>query len=453
MPAKTALAGDSVSGARNIPRPLFRPEPMSDQVTQARDQLREVFIGRQPILDKDHGLAGYELLFRATAENSARVDSAATAKAATADVVCKAFAELGLANIFGQVRAFINVDATFLESDVVELLPKDSVVLEISVAAFADQTLLPRCQELKAKGYAFSVTGVADVGDHLWPLVDLATWLKINVDGLAGNQLQTAARALGTTRRTLIAAHVESQGQMELCRLLGFHLFQGYYFAKPVIVEGRKLDTSTQGLLRLIKLVAEDADQARLDAAFRTEPALIINLLRLTNSVGVGARTRITSVRQAIAVLGRRQLQRWLQLLLFSHGANVDLAHNPLLQLAALRGRFMELLVERLLPGQRELRDPAFITGLMSVVPAALGMSMTDVLAQIAVGNDVRLALTHREGTLGRLFALIERYDDNDIAGTQALLTPYGAAGTMGLLGEILGETLAWVQQLGVDAD
>lgn len=427
---------------------------MSDQTIQTRDQLREVFIGRQPILDKDQGLVGYELLFRASAENSARVDSVTEATVATAaDVVCKAFAELGLANVFGQVRAFINVNALFLQSDLVEVLPKETVVLEIDVAAFDEASLMPRCQELKTRGYAFSLSGVTDVTDKLWPLVDLATWLKIDIDGLSGDQLQTTARALATTRRLLIAAHVESQSQMELCRLLGFNLFQGYYFAKPVIVEGRKLDASTQGLLRLIRLVAEEADAARLDAAFRTEPALVINLLRLTNSVGVGARARITSVRHAIVVLGLRQLQRWLQLLLFSRGANIDLAHNPLLQLAALRGRFTELLVERLYPGQRELCDPAFITGLMSVVPAALGMSMTDVLAQVAVGNDVRLALTHKQGTLGELFALIERYDDNDMAGTEALLANHGQAATLGLLGEILGESLAWVQQLGMDAD
>jgi c-di-GMP-related signal transduction protein len=264
---------------------------MIDRGPETRDQLREVFIGRQPILDRDQGLAGYELLFRATKENSARVDSETAATTATADVICKAFAELGLSNVFGQARAFVNVDALFLESDLVELLPRDVVVLETDVGAFADPALLPRCQELKARGYAFSISGVTDVGDRLWPLVDLATWLKINVDGMPGDRLQVVARALGTTRRTLIAAHVESQTQMELCRLLGFHLFQGYYFAKPVIVEGRTLEASTQGLLRLIKLVADEADPAVLDAALRTEPALVINLLRLTNSVGVGART------------------------------------------------------------------------------------------------------------------------------------------------------------------
>jgi EAL and modified HD-GYP domain-containing signal transduction protein len=426
---------------------------MNAQELQPRDQLREVFIGRQPILDKDQGLAGYELLFCPTAANPGHVDDATAEAVATAEVVCNAFAELGLANVFGQVRAFINVDAVFLASDLVELLPKDVVVLEVDAAKFGEASLLLRCQDLKAQGYAFSVSGITDVEGDIRALVYLATWLKINVAGLAGEQLQTSARALATTRRTLIAAHVESPAQMELCRLLGFHLFQGYYFAKPVIVEGRKLDASTQGLLRLIKLVAEETDMASLDAAFRTEPALVINLLRLTNSVGVGARTRITSVRHAITTLGRRQLQRWLQLLLFSRGAHVDVAHNPLLQLAALRGRFLELLVERLLPGQRDLRDPAFIAGLMSVVPAALGMSMTDVLAQIAVGNDVRLALAHREGPLGQLLALTERYDDNDIAGTQDLLSLYGAAGTLVLLAEILGEALGWVQQLGTEAN
>ena len=425
---------------------------MSDQEDQAPDQLREMFIGRQPILDKDQGLVGYELLFRPTAANSAHVDSAKAATADTADVVCKAFAELSLANVFGQVRAFINADADFLATDLVEALPKDIVVLEVGVAAFATTSLLQRCQALKASGYAFSISGVTEVGEPLWPLIDLATWIKINIDGLAGDQLQALARALSTARRTLIAARVESQAQLGLCRLLGFELFQGYYFAKPVIVEGRKLDASTLGLLNLIKMLAQDADAAALDAAFRAEPALVINLLHLTNSVGVGARAKITSVRHAVTVLGRRQLQRWLQLLLFSHGKNVDHAHNPLLQLAALRGRLMELLAERLHPEQRDLGDPAFITGLMSVVPAALGMSMTDVLAQIAVGNDVRLALTQKTGVVGKLFALTQAYDDNDVAGTQALLVGYGAAGSMGLLSEALAEALTWVQQLGVEA-
>lgn len=428
----------------------YFPECMNDHTSQSRDQLSEVFIGRQPILDKDQALIGYELLFRATTESPVRPENAATA---TADVVCKAFAELGLANVLGQARAFIKIDPEFLASDFIGFLPKDTVVLEIDAAAFADGALLERCRELKKLGYAFSLSGVTDVGDSIRPLADFSTWIKVDVGAVPGDQLQTIARALSTTRRPLIAANVESHTQMALCRVLGFQLFQGYYFAKPELVEGRKLDASMHGLMRLIKLLADEADIVRLEAAFRVEPGLVINLLRLTNSVGAGMRTRITSVRHAITVLGRRQLQRWLQLLVFSRGKDLNIAHNPLLQLAAMRGRFMELLVDQLHPGDARLRDPAFLTGLMSVVPAALGMSMTDVLAEIAVDHEVRLALSHRQGALGTLLKLTESYDDNDVVAVQTLLAAYGTAAPIGLLGEVLTKSLVWVQQLGTEAD
>ena len=422
---------------------------MTDTPDNTRDELREVFIGRQPILDKNQTLIGYKLLFHDTTEHHAGPTNAA---AATADVVSKAFAELGLADVFGQVRAFIKIEGEFVASNFVELLPMETVVLEIAAASFPDDALLERCRELKRLGYAFALSGVTDISDAAWPLIDLATWIKVDLDAVAADRLQVIARTLGTTRRKLIATHVESQAQMELCSLLGFELFQGSYFAEPVVLEGRKLDASMQGLLRLIKLLAEEADIGRLDAVFRSEPALVINLLRLTNSVGAGLRARITSVRHAITALGRNQLRRWLHLLIFRRGAELDFARNPLLQLAALRGRFMELLVDRLHAGDSRLRDPAFLTGLMSVVPAALHMSMTDVLAQIAVDHDVRLALSHKQGTLGTLLALTESYDDNDIDAVQALLAPFGSKAPMSMLGEILAEALTWVQELGSEA-
>lgn len=269
--------------------------------------LQEVFLGRQPILDKDQGLFGYELLFRTSQDNHAHVESAT---AATADVICKTFAELGLASVLGGVRAFINSGAEFLHSDLVELLPMEAVVLEVDVKDFADPNLLPRCQALKTLGFAFSLAGVIEVGDRYWPLFELASWFKVDVNSLPIDRLQTVVGGLRTARRPLIAARVESQTQKELCALLGFQYFQGYYFAEPVVLEGRKLDTSIQGVMRLLQLLAEDADVARVEAAFRAEPGLVINLLRLTNSVALGMRTHITSIRHAITVIGQRQLQR-----------------------------------------------------------------------------------------------------------------------------------------------
>lgn len=418
--------------------------------TLTPDPLREVYLGRQPILDKDQMLAGYELLFRTADGQSATPNDP---RRATADVVCKAFAQLGLPNVLGQVRAFINVDASFLAEDVVELLPKDVVVFEVNATTLSLPDTIECCQRLKSTGYQFAISGLRRVDENLRPILALANYLKVDVNSLTPDQLQNVSSELKTTRLPLIAACVESQMQMELCSLLGFTMFQGYYFAKPDIIEGRTLDASTRGIFRLIQLIADDAELDEVEDAFRIEPALIVNLLRLTNSVGVGAHTRISSVRHAITVLGRRQLQRWLQLLLFSRGTDIDFDRNPLLHYAALRARFMELLVERLHQNKRELRDPAFITGLMSVMPAALDMSMTDILAQIALDNDVRLALSRHEGTLGQMLTLLDRYDANDIPGLQNALAHYGSGIHMGLMVEVLTEALLWVQQLNIAND
>lgn len=423
---------------------------MSTTHTKSNQQeLREVFIGRQPILDKDLRLIGHELLFRATSENSA---APADGVAATADVVCKAFAELGLAKSLGHVVSFIKVDDVFLTNDLVLLLPPSSIVLEIHAGHFRDDGSRQRCHELKKRGYTFCLSELSHVDAESSPLIDLATWIKVELNRIPQEQLQAHSRELAMTRRRLIAARVETQSQMELCRLLGFELFQGYYFARPVVIGGRRLDATMQGLTNILKLLTNDADADVLEDAFRREPALVINLLRLVNSVGVGMRTGITSVHHAITTLGRDQLKRWLHLLLFSRGGKLDTARNSLLQHAALRGRFMELLADRLLPEASPLREPAFLTGLMSVVPAALRMTMSNVLAQISADDEIRLALSDKQGELGQLLAITESYDNNDIAELQTLLRPYGEQATLAILGEILAEALDWVRQLGTEA-
>lgn len=405
------------------------------------------FIGRQPILDKDQALVGYELLFRDTLDNSAAPRSGAVA---TADVVCKAFAQLGLAKALDNALAFIKVDSEFLTADFIEFLPSRSVVLEINAGQLLHGNGQARCLELRKQGYSFCLSGLAEIDEACLPLIQLAGWIKVDLSLVPHEKLQAIARALATARRRLIAAHVETPSQMELCRLLGFDLFQGFFFARPVVIEGRKLDPSTQGLLRLIKLLAQEADTTTLEEAFRQEPALVINLLRLVNSVGAGMLTHVTSIRHAITALGRVQLKRWLHLMIFSNGEHLDFARNPLLQLAALRGRFMELMVNRLHGSDASLRDAAFLTGLMSVAPAALHMTMSEVLDQITLDQEVRAALASRQGDLGTLLAITENYDDNHSEAIEDLIIPFGGRATLSVLGEILAEALPWVQQLGI---
>jgi len=412
----------------------------------------DIFLGRQPLIDRQQAVMAYELLFRSNAENVSHISSA---RDATADVVCKAFAELGLANALGKQKAFINVDEDFVCQDAVEFLPKQTVLLEVDASTEVTPRLLDRCRQLKHIGYEFSVSGITGISEPVNQLLHLASYSKVDVNAvLPTGNMSALLSKLRNSHTKLIANRVESVEEKQRCTELGFDIFQGYYFAHPVIVEGRRLDASKQGLMRLINLCSSNADLDKIESAFKSEPGLAINLLRLTNSAGAGLSVRISSIRHAVTVVGLRQIQRWLTLLMFSHdGSTSNLTNNPLLQLAALRGCFMELLAYRCFPNKRDLRDPAFITGLMSFMPAALSMSMSDILSQISTTNDVRLALSRREGDLGLLLDLTERFDNEDVSGTAALLKRVGNKVTLQTLGLCLSETIAWVQQLGMEAD
>ena len=405
----------------------------------------EVFLGRQPILDRQQALLGYELLFRSSQENWADVSSP---REATADVVCKAFAELGLADALGHHRGFVNVDRDLLFDDAIHLLPSDIVILEIPAHLLVQEDIQQRCLALKQVGYQFCVTHVEKAMDTIGTLNHVADYVKVDTDVISPEALSAAAHLLKSSGAKLMACRVESLETQHLCESLGFDYFQGYYFAHPVVLEGRKLDSSAAGLLRLINLLSSDGELQELEAAFKVEPGLTVNLLRLVNSVGAGTAIKITSIRHAITVMGRRQLLRWLQLLMFSSGGKAHIGNNPLMQHAALRGYFMEQLADSCFPKRKDLKDQAFLAGLMSLVPAALGLEMDDILEKIAVSLEVRAALIEQEGDLGFLLALAIRYDDNDMPGTANLLARLGGAVTFATLGECLTRTIAWVQQL-----
>ncbi|WP_301276808.1 EAL and HDOD domain-containing protein [Dechloromonas sp.] len=185
--------------------------------------------------------------------------------------------------------------------------------------------------------------------------------------------------------KQLLAEKIDSHEQMKQCLKLGFTLFQGHYFAKLTIIAGKKLDHSQLSLMRLMGPLLGDADTTEPEVALKSEPGLTLNLLCVTNSVGAGCSETITSLRHAITVLGLRQLQRWLQLLVFASGSQAG-SNNPLLMLAAIRGRLMELLASQLRSGNAAFSDQAFMVGIMSLMPALVGQLVQ--VAEASEGGD-----------------------------------------------------------------
>ena len=377
---------------------------------------QNVFLGRQPILDRNQQLFAYELLFRSAGADQGNFASFIDGNQATATVIVNAFSEFSLADALGPYQGFIKVDLGLLFSDLINALPPHAVVLEILDTVPQTSETIARCEQLRQAGYILATHVRPEALDlDGKPLLKIAEVIKVDVSRVEPERMRQLAPALKCLRKTLLAEKVENNTQMRLCHELGFDLFQGYYFARPTVIEGKRLQSSETALLRLLGLISQDADTAAIEAVFKQEPVLTINLLRLTNSAGSGLATRITSLRHAITLLGRRQLLRWLQLLLYSGASSSAPAVSPLLQLAATRGRLMELLVDRTPDVRqcgRDLVDQAFMVGILSLMPALLGTGAGTVLAQLPLAAPVHDALGERRGVLGDLLTLVEALED-----------------------------------------
>ena len=410
-------------------------------------QCSQIFLGRQPILGREQQLLAYELLFREGPIFTSNRADIIDPSQATATVIANAFTELSANETLGPYRGYINVDQEFLFNDLIEALPPKVVVLEILETVRPTPEVIARCRQLCEKGFSLAIDDVVDVDEAYRPLLEMAEIIKVDVLGLDAARLTELVRQLKPFGKKLLAEKVESAEQVNLCKALGFELFQGYYFAKPAIIVGKKLNPSQIALLRLLGLVMQDAEAGEIENAFKVEPGLTVNLLRLTNSVGSGLTTRITSLRHAITILGRRQLQRWLQLLIYTNpkGGRSD---NPLLQLAATRGRMMELLAERVTPRNREFADQGFMVGIMSLMPALLGVAIEEILAQLPVAPRVQMALVDRTGLHGQLLQVVEATEQTDPAILEEALQRVPGIG-LEFLEECLTQALFWANNLG----
>jgi EAL and modified HD-GYP domain-containing signal transduction protein len=382
-------------------------------------RVREFYLGRQPVLNRNQALFGYELLFRSSSHGPANVESGLSA---TAAVIAHA-AQCGMARAIGEAKAFLNVDTEVLMSDIFAFLPREQTVLEIMSSVEATEPLLWRIAELAGHGFRFAVEAGA-TGAQLQRLLPVVDYVKMDLRAMPIVSLLTLAPQVRDAGRRLIAEKVETGGEYKTCLDLGFDYFQGYYFAKPSVIGGRKLSPSQVAVLELMALVTSDADNIEVERAVKRDVTLALNLLRLVNTPAVGARQRIDSLSQALVILGRRQLQRWLQIMLYAEPHARGHNMSPLLMLATTRGRLMELLAQRLRPSQRNVADIAFTVGIMSLMDTLFAMPMADIVEQIPVIDEVAEALLRRTGFFGELLRLaesIEKMEEDEDLVTPAL--------------------------------
>lgn len=401
----------------------------------------QAYIGRQPIVDLQQKIIGYELLFRHSADAAdAQVPNDLEAGS---KVLINTFSNMDANWLLGDKLAFINIAAPMLESDFLELLPAKRVVLELLETVEATPELIARIQSLRQMGFRFAL----DDFDHRpinTELLPLADFVKVDIHELGLDKSATLVRSLQNCGAKLIAEKVETRTEFKFCKELGFHYFQGYYFAHPETLTAKIINPAHATVLSLLNKVRNNADVKEIETGFKADVALSFKLLRYINSVGFGLSCEIQSIRHALAILGYQQLYRWLTLLLATAGN--DSTPPALMKTAITRGRLTELLGQGYL--EKSERDNLFIVGIFSMLDAMLEMPMADILEKLYLPEAICDALLTRQGMYGPFLSLAEACESSDPGRIEEL------ADSMAMDPESINkahlEALAWVEQLGI---
>lgn len=372
----------------------------------------ELFIGRQPIFDRNLQVTGYTLLHQGAGDG----------ETASHQVAVDALMDIGLDRLVGRYRAHLPVSPGLLASDRPLALPAERVVLEVPGGLTPDAGLIASVEALHGRGFAFALTGFAP--DPAWePVLDRVEVVGLNASGPDPARLE---KDLARARRhglKALADRVETAQVHERCRALGFDLFRGHFLCRPEVVRGRRVPTAKLAVLKLLaELNDPDTDATKVEALISRDVGLTLRLLRYVNAPFFGLSRSVESMRQAVVLLGLDAVRRWTTLILLA-----KLSDKPpaLMATALVRGRMCEALARSGGEGQP---DSFFTVGLLSILDALSDAPMDEVLATLPLAEPIKEALRDRTGPPGRALAAALAYEHGQWDEVRALGLPAGAA-------------------------
>jgi EAL and modified HD-GYP domain-containing signal transduction protein len=375
------------------------------------------YVARQPILDLRGRVHAYELLFRAGPEMVFRGDFENASRIMLDNAVM-----FGMERLTGGLPAFVNCTGETLTEDLVDVLGT-TTVLEILETVDPTPNLIATCRSLKAKGYRLALD------DFVWEpkfdaLMDLADYIKVDFVLTEPEQRLELFQRLGSRPIVMLAEKVETQEEYQQAKEEGFTLFQGYYFCRPVLVKNRIIPANRVVHFEILQLLqGNDIDLGKASHLMKRNPSLTYRLLRLVNSSAYAIRKEITSIQEALLVVGENTFRRVVTLAIASD-LNGD---QPLeiLRMAFVRARFCELASERcgLCPSEQ------YLLGMFSMLPAMMLRSMEALAPELPLRDGIRAALNGAANRERVPLGWLERHEHGDWATCDVLVGANGVTG------------------------
>jgi c-di-GMP-related signal transduction protein len=341
------------------------------------------FVARQPILTADEKVFGYELLFRDGVEDFFRHADPDEASRSTLNTAML----LGLDVLCDGRRAFVNCTRDILLKDYITLLPSEQAVVEILETVPADDLVVAACRRLKESGYTIALDDFG-VNDPREALTDFADIIKVDLRDMSATEAAAMVKRYGPWRCRMLAEKVETREEFLAAKKAGFLYFQGYFFRRPEILTAHEIPANRVNYLRMLTAVSKpELDVREIENVVKGEASLCYRLLRYLNSAAFGFANEIHSVRHALAILGEREVRRWIRLVA-TLGAGQGKSSELVLS-ALVRARFCELLSPKIPHGDSDL----FLMGLLSLMDVILELPMSQVLDNVPIDQETKSLL------------------------------------------------------------
>lgn len=363
-----------------------------------------LLVAKQPIFDLKGGVWGYELLFRGL--RSDLMDGGGNK--ATSTIMIEGF-DLLRPTLRPKQYFCINFTTDFLEAELPSVLPPDICVIEILENTVATETVLNGIINLKKQGYTIALDDY--IGQpELESFLVLADIIKVEILNMSNEDILRIRGQLAGYPALLLAEKVETHTTAEYCRQLGFTLFQGNYFCKAEVVQGRKLTPTQMSRVRLLGILSnDDNDMSQLVKAVRQDMFLSYRLLKFINSVYFGLPTKASTIERAASLLGTKKMRQWLFINTLAE-MDTSVTSQELMCISAYRAKFLETLVQSC-SNDEHLASKLFMAGLFSLLQAILRVPMEDIFVGIPLSADVLQVLVG-EGPLAPWFAILTAYEN-----------------------------------------
>jgi EAL and modified HD-GYP domain-containing signal transduction protein len=358
------------------------PEPRTETIQ----------VGRQAIFDRDLEVFAYEILYRDEKGNCLISDG----DQASSVTLLNAFMEIGLERIAGPHKAFVNLTRHFFVNMPPISFHQQDVVLEVLEDVQVDELLLQGIADIKAQGYQLALDDYR-FQPELAPILPLVRYIKVEITADGMDELEQRMPELRATGAKLLAEKVETAEQFDQLKAMGFDYFQGYFFARPNLVQSERVGENSAMVMQLLaRLNDPDVFMNEIVELVSQDPGLSFKVLRWVNSAAIGLRARVESIQRAVVLMGLARIRAWTTLF-----AMAGLGSRPIeiLNLGLLRANLCERLCRLCATG---VPETAYTVGLLSVLDAMMSRPMEGLVNELPLSDDVKRALTHHEGTYGR---------------------------------------------------